>query len=75
MITGGTFHVEPVAIIPIGNELVVTHVQDSMTLEGQPMKLDAVVVWRIINGSIAEAWDIPAIHTSRTPQPPMATAA
>ena len=74
-VTGGTFQVEPVAIIPIGNELVVTHVQDTMTLDGQPITLDAVVVWRIVNGSIAEAWDIPAIHTIQTPQPPVATAA
>ncbi|ESA36894.1 hypothetical protein N836_04865 [Leptolyngbya sp. Heron Island J] len=75
VVTGGTFHVETVAVIPIGNELVVTHVQDSMTLKGQPIKLDAVVVWRIVDGCIAEAWDIPAIHTLHTPQPPMATAA
>ena len=75
VLTGGSFQVEPVAIIPIGNELVVTHVQDSMTLDGQPIKLDAVVVWRIVNGYIAEAWDIPAIHTVYTPNPPVAAAA
>ncbi|MDV3348038.1 nuclear transport factor 2 family protein [Leptothoe sp. ISB3NOV94-8A] len=75
VMTGGTFHVEPVAIIPIGDELVVTHVQDTMTLDGQSIKLDAVVVWRIVNGYIAEAWDIPAIHTIHAPEPPIATAA
>ena len=73
--TRGTFYVETIAVIPIGHELVVTHVQDSMTFQGQPIKLDAVVVWRIVDGRIAEAWDIPAIHTIHTPRPPMANAA
>ena len=75
VVTGGTFRVETVAIMPVGDELVVTHVQDSMILRGQPIKLDAVVVWRIVNGRIAEAWDIPSLHTVYTPRPPLAKAA
>lgn len=65
--TGETFHVEPISITPIGDELVVTHVQDTMKINGQAIALDAVVVWRIVDGNIAEAWDIPAVHTLRSP--------
>ncbi|VEP13990.1 conserved hypothetical protein [Hyella patelloides LEGE 07179] len=62
VLTGGTFQVEPISITAIGDELVVTHVKDRMTFENQAIKLDAVVVWRIVNGYIAEAWDIPSIY-------------
>ncbi|MEM9507055.1 MAG: nuclear transport factor 2 family protein [Cyanobacteria bacterium P01_E01_bin.35] len=64
-ITSGTFQVKPIAITAIGDELVVTHVKDRMTLENRAIELDAVVVWRIVNGKIAEAWDIPAIYTEQ----------
>ena len=60
---GGTFQVNPVSITPIGDELVVVHVKDAMVWEGNPIEIDAVVVWRIVDGRIAEAWDIPAVHT------------
>ncbi|MBW2377899.1 MAG: nuclear transport factor 2 family protein [Deltaproteobacteria bacterium] len=53
-VTGGTFEVEPISITPYGDELVVA-----------PIEIDAVVVWRIVGGQIAEAWDIPAVHTGR----------
>ncbi|PZD70310.1 hypothetical protein C1752_14307 [Acaryochloris thomasi RCC1774] len=62
-ITQGTFEVEPISITPIGDELLVTHVQDRMTLDGRFVALDAVVVWRIVDGCIAEAWDIPSVYT------------
>ncbi|MEO1353076.1 MAG: nuclear transport factor 2 family protein [Cyanobacteria bacterium J06635_15] len=61
--TGGTFRVEPLSATPIGDELVVVHARDRMTFEGQPIELDAVVVWRIVDGLIAEAWDIPSVYT------------
>ena len=60
--TKGTFKVEPISATPIGNEFVVVHVRDTMEHEGDPISLDAVVVWRIIGGKLAEAWDIPATH-------------
>ena len=65
--TGGTFKVEPVSITPAGDELVVVHVRDTMTLQGNSLIIDAVVVWRIVDGRIAEAWDIPSVHTIATP--------
>lgn len=60
----GTFKVTPLSITPMGDELVVTHVKDNMVLNEQQLELDAVVVWRIVDGLIKEAWDIPAVHTA-----------
>lgn len=63
--TSGTFKVNPISIIPMGDELIVTHVKDRMLLEGKQMEIDAVVVWRIVNSKIKEAWDIPAVYTAK----------
>lgn len=59
--TDGTFQVSPLSATPVGDELVVVHARDRMTFEGQSIELDAVVVWRIVDGLIAEAWDIPSV--------------
>jgi ketosteroid isomerase-like protein len=64
-VTGGTFEVEPISITPYGDELVVTHVRNRLVVGGAPIEIDAIVVWRIVGGHIAEAWDIPAVHTGR----------
>lgn len=61
--TGGSFKVNVISTIPMGDELVVTHVKDTMTLKGKPMEVDAVVVWSIADGKLQEAWDIPAVHS------------
>ena len=61
--TKGSFNVQPVSVTPVGNELLVVHVQDTMDLGGASVETDAVVVWRIVDGKIAEAWDIPAVFT------------
>ena len=60
----GTFKVTPLSIAPMGNELVVTHVKNTMTLNDQQLEIDAVVVWRILDGKIKETWDIPAVYTT-----------
>jgi len=52
-----------ISVNAFGDELVVIHVRNSMSIEGQSIAIDAVVVWRIVNGKIAEAWDIPSAHT------------
>lgn len=62
--SAGTFKVEPVSVTAYGDELVVAHVQDTMTMEGRSLTLDALAIWRMVDGKIAEAWDIPAIHTA-----------
>ncbi len=59
----GTFKVNPISAIPFGDELVVAHVLDEINLEGKQMQIDAVTVWRIVNGKITEGWDIPAVNT------------
>jgi uncharacterized protein len=61
--TKGSFNVQPVSVTPVGNELLVVHVQDTMDLGGVSVETDAVVVWRIVGGKITEAWDIPAVFT------------
>jgi len=63
--TNGSFKANPISIIPMGDELIITHVKDTMVLNGKQMQIDAVVVWRIVNGKIREAWDIPAIYTAK----------
>ena len=61
-----SFRVNVIDSRTAGDELVVTHVCNSMNLEGSSMEFDAVVVWRIVNGKIAEGWDIPAVNTIRS---------
>lgn len=68
-ITGGTFAVEPISSTSYGDELVVTHVRNRLVVSGAPIEVEAIVVWRIVGGQLAEAWDIPAVHTGR-PQAP-----
>lgn len=68
-LTAGTFQVVPISVTAVGDELLVTHVKDRMTWNGQPIELDAVVVWRIVDGCIAEAWDIPSVYTERSQIP------
>ncbi len=67
--SNGTFQVNPVEARAVGDELVVVQVCNRLALEameGGTIEFDAVVVWRIVNGKIAEAWDIPAVHSVRT---------
>ena len=61
--TRGTFKVERISAAPIGEELVVVHVRNSMERNGKSIAVDAAVVWRVVDGKIAEAWDIPSSHT------------
>ena len=64
----GTFQVNPIDARAVGEELVVTQVCNRLELparEGGSFEFDAVMIWRIVNGKIAEAWDIPAVNTVR----------
>ena len=47
----------------MGDELVVAHTRNSLTLGDQPIAVDVVVVWRMVDSQIAEVWDIPSMHT------------
>ncbi|PRX57254.1 nuclear transport factor 2 family protein [Flagellimonas meridianipacifica] len=62
--TNGSFKVNPLSAFPMGDELVITHVKDTMILDGESMEIEAVVLWCIIDGKIKEAWDIPISHTA-----------
>lgn len=62
VLTNGTFQGQKLSITAIGDELVVIQLKHRMTLENQAIKVDAVVVFRIVDGYIAEGWDIPAIY-------------
>ena len=63
--TKGSFQVNPLSINPMGDELISTHVKDTMSLDGQQLEIDAVVLWCIIGGKIKEAWDIPILPTAK----------
>ena len=66
--TRGSFHINPISVTAFGDELVVTHVQNSLTWEGESVMIDAIVVWRVVEGRLAEAWDIPSLYSLATPQ-------
>jgi ketosteroid isomerase-like protein len=67
--TDDTFETEPISVIPIGDELVVTHNKNRLTHQGLPVETDVVLVWRIVDGLIAEVWDIPSIHAVKIGSP------
>lgn len=64
-LTDGTFKVNPISATAIGDELVVVHSQNTMSLENQLIEIDVVVVWRVVDGRITEVWDIPSVYTSQ----------
>lgn len=56
--SGGTFKIEPVSIEAVGDELVIVHSRNTMTLRDRRIAIDVVVVWRIVEGRVVEVWDI-----------------
>ena len=62
--TAGTFRIEPISLTPVGDELVVAHTRNSLTLEDREITTDVVVVWRIVDGRIKEVWDIPSVYAA-----------
>lgn len=64
-LTGETFKPNVVAVIPMGDELVVVHRKQQITMRERQIESDVVVVWRFVDGQIAEAWDIPSTHVAR----------
>lgn len=65
-LTGGTFSVSIVDAYALGSEFVIAHAKPTMTLDGMTFETDAAVVWRIVDGKITEAWDIPGINSAIT---------
>ena len=62
-LTEGTFEVAPISVTAVGDELVIMHNKNRMTLQGMPIETDVVVVWRIVDGRFSEVWDIPSVYT------------
>lgn len=62
----GRFQVNPIDVRAMGDELLVTHVRNRIGLAKDVIEFDAVVVWRIVDGKLAEAWDIPSVYNVRT---------
>lgn len=63
LLAGSDFKVNIVSVTAVGDELLVVHRKQVMNLEGHHIESDVVVVWRIVEGQIAEVWDIPSIHS------------
>lgn len=63
--TDGTFRVNVKDARAVGDELVVVETVNEMVLEGGPIAVDVVVVWRIVDGKVTEVWDIPAVYSAR----------
>lgn len=66
-VTAGTFQVEPISITAMGDELVVMHNRNRLTLQGNAIETDVVLVWRIVDGHVVEVWDIPSVYTGPSP--------
>lgn len=66
--SNGSFKVNLIDARPVGNELVVVQVCNCIDWQGGAIEFDAVVVWRVVENKLSEAWDIPAINTVR-PKP------
>lgn len=62
----GSFQVNPVDVRAVGDELLVAQVCNHITLGDVAIEFDAVVVWRVVDGKLAEAWDIPSVYKVRT---------
>lgn len=63
--TKGSFKVHPGSAEAFGDELMVMHNHNTMTIDGEEVDIDVAVIWRVVDGRVAEVWDIPSVYTSR----------
>ncbi len=63
--TEGTFRLNPISMTLFGDELIGAYATHSLAFGGMPIEVDALVVWRVVDGVILEAFDIPAVNTTR----------
>ncbi|GJM14995.1 MAG: hypothetical protein DHS20C13_03220 [Thermodesulfobacteriota bacterium] len=63
--TNHSFNVTPVEARAVGDELVVVQTCNRIAIGGSTIEFDVVVVWRFVDGKIAEAWDIPSVFQVR----------
>ena len=64
-LAGSDFKIKIVSVTAAGDELVVVHRKQVMNLEDHHIESDVVVVWRIVDGLIAEVWDIPSVFSAK----------
>ena len=57
--TGGTFKQRVLDIWPVGNDLVVAHVEVDMTIGDVRHQGTSVLVYRLVGGVVVEGFDIP----------------
>jgi ketosteroid isomerase-like protein len=67
-LAGAAFKVNLISVTPVGDELVVVHRRQNMIMGDRRIESDVVVVWRFVEGQIAEVWDIPSVHSAHTSQ-------
>jgi hypothetical protein len=58
--TRDTFRQRAAAIWPLGDDLVVAHVEVAMTVDDMPRQGSSVVVYRVADGAVVEGFDIPS---------------
>jgi hypothetical protein len=58
--TGDSFRQRAAAIWPLGDDLVVAHVEVAMTENDVPRQGSSVVVYRVADGAVIEGFDIPS---------------
>ena len=63
-LTDGTFNKRAVDIWPVGEDLVVAHVEVEMTIGGVRHHGSSVVVYRLADRVIIEGFDIPSLSLS-----------
>jgi predicted SnoaL-like aldol condensation-catalyzing enzyme len=61
---GGHFSIHPKGAWAVGDELVVVQSRNRLGDGASAIEFDVVVVWRVVDGKIAEIWDIPAVETA-----------
>ena len=61
----GTFEISPISVTVVGDELLVAHNQNTLTMQGRKIETDVVVVFRVVEGHIAEVWDIPSVYRAK----------
>lgn len=63
--TGDSLEVSVVDTKAVGDELVVIQTCNRLMFGGNRIEFDVVLVWRFVEGKIAEAWDIPSVFQVR----------
>ncbi len=67
-ISNGSFRAKVINRSVVGDELVIIQTCNRLALEafeGETIETNVIVVWRIVNGKIAEGWDIPSVYNVR----------